>query len=104
MSMPFDVLPSKLRITSPCAGQTSDMAGALAGAGSGAASRLADGAGAGREAPAEATAVPAGGATRSTWPTSIASALDKPFQRAMFCTEVRFARAIFDTVSPRSTR
>jgi hypothetical protein len=48
--------------------------------------------------------LPAGGATRSTWPTSIAFGSVRLFQRAMFCTDVRFARATFDTVSPRSTR
>jgi hypothetical protein len=51
-----------------------------------------------------AVALPAGGATRSTWPTSIAFGSVRLFQRAMFCADVRFARATFDTVSPRSTR
>ncbi len=49
-------------------------------------------------------AVPGGGSTRSTCPTSLASGLDNLFQRTMFATGWRLSRAIFDSVSPRSTR
>ena len=57
----------------------------------------------GADDPAGVT-LPAGGATRSTWPTSIAFGSVRLFQRVMFWTDVRFARATFDNVSPRSTR
>ena len=56
------------------------------------------------DAGAFAIAVPGGGATRRTWPTSIALGTVRLFQRTMFCVDVRFSRATFDTVSPRSTR
>ncbi|KOS75974.1 hypothetical protein DM46_1933 [Burkholderia mallei] len=59
-----------------------------------------------RDAPVvpEVDAVPGGGATRSTWPTSIASGFVIWFQRAIFATDWRFDRAILESVSPRSTR
>src|SRR5471030_537296 len=107
MSIPFELLPSKPRITLPCVGQISEMvvAGVTradddAAESDGSAPPARAG---GADDPAGVT-LPAGGATRSTWSTSIAFGSVRLFQRAMFCTDVRFARATFDTVSPRSTR
>ena len=93
----------------PSAGQISEIA--EAGADDGA---LSSEAGAGR-GDAEALAppllrvaplvdAPPGGTTRSTWPTSMLSGLVRLFQRTMLCTDCRLLRAIFDSVSPRSTR
>ena len=107
MSIPFEFLPSKPRITLPCVGQISEMlvAGVINadddGAESDVSPLLVRGGGAEDVA---AVTLPAGGATRSTWPTSIALGSVRLFQRTMFCTDVRFARATLDTVSPRSTR
>jgi hypothetical protein len=49
-------------------------------------------------------AEPPGGAMRSTWPTSMLSGFDRLFQRTMLWTDCRLLRAIFNNVSPRSTR
>ena len=104
--MPFDVLPSKRRITLPWAGQINEIvdAGAIdgtPGAGESLSAGLDD---ATFAFPVDAIAVPAGGDTRSTWPTSMASGLLKLFHRTMFDTDVRLAFATRDSVSPFSTR
>jgi hypothetical protein len=57
-----------------------------------------------RVEPVLAVAVPGGGATRSTWPTSSESGFDSLFQRVRLSTDVRLLRAILYSVSPRSTR
>ena len=116
--MPFEFEPSKLRITLPLAGQISEIDAAGAAGVSLAALRDADDDAEAvpgdalddapapllRDEPVLAVAVPAGGATRNTWPTSIESGFVRLFQRVMLCTDVRLLRAIFDSVSPRSTR
>jgi hypothetical protein len=106
--MPFEFLPSKRRITVPAAGHTSEIGGALATF-TGASAAAPFGAAAllrlrALAVDVVADAAPAGGATRSTWPTSIASGFDKLFQRVMLDTDCRLSRAIFVSVSPRSTR
>src|ERR1700744_4389788 len=107
ISIPFELPPSKRRITVPSAGHTSEIdAGAVAGAlsaGAGAGRGVADALAPLRSAPL-VDAAPAGGATRSTWPTSMLSGLVRLFQRTMLCTDCRLLRAICDSVSPRSTR